>query len=90
MGLILAMVFGFIVAFVIQTTLRLAWLALVVPVAAFVAVLLFDVYLVQGPNSAVSSWPAGLVFGLPLILAGACGGLYVAHRKQKMRRVNEP
>lgn len=83
MRLVLAIAFGFLVAFVLQKIYGRIWLSLVVPMIAFLLFVLFDVFLVMEKPGDAAVWIATWGFGVPLILAGAAGGIMVARRQRK-------
>ena len=83
MRLILAIVFGFVVAFALQKTYARVWLSIIVPLFAFLLFVLFDVFLVMDQSGDAAVWIAASIFGVPLILFGAIGGILAARRTGK-------
>ena len=83
MRLLLAIVFGFVVALVLQKLYARIWLSLAVPLIAFMLFVAFDVFLVLGRAGDISGWFISVLFGAPLILAGAFGGIFTARRAGK-------
>ena len=83
MRLILAIVFRFVVALVLQKMYARVWVSLAVPLIAFMLFVAFDIYLVMERADDVSGWIIAVSFGAPLILAGAVGGIFTARRAGK-------
>jgi hypothetical protein len=85
-------VVAFLVAFAVQWFKRWWWLSVWLPTVGFVALILFDEFVLPYRGGGASMWPLALLFGVPFAIAEAFSGYsslgYFSRKSERRMRSN--
>lgn len=80
MAFLIVFVLAFVLALVLQRIGKRLWVSISVPIACFVAFVLFDAYVLPYRGGGASMWPIAILFGAPVAAVGGLVGALVARR----------